>query len=553
MFAHRLHALNFGPVLVREMRAFLRTRAAFFLFFALLLLLGSILLLAWGEVAESAPMEQRALAGRFLFHLIAFFGMCGLGATAALTTATKLTSEREARTFELLRCTGLSIFSILAGKWLSSVLYLLLIVVLLAPVMTVTLQFGGVEPAEMLAVGGIIAVTVVTCGWIGLAFSAWVRRSWLATILVILFLSLHNGVIPAGMLIAEFQFNAPVKHLTFIAAPLFYQGSYVRQVLDSSMVSPVTFMNFFLFHLALTLIAILLAWRGLARREVARPLKNIKTITDAGELRRRRRHFPFYLVDPLRRADPIPDRRNPVLIKESRATAAGRLTVMIRMFYAALIYSLFGGYMVYAGAEAEQLAIASIALILVFLPVFSSTALSREMQEQTLELLLASPLPCRTIVLAQYRLALRLALVLAAGSLFLPAILYLVPATGLHAADLLPVIPIVVAWVAFYAAVALFAGAWFRGSLGAILAGYAAVWGCFLLLPSLADLLVEITAAWERRDEIQEFYLAPIARWITPLPFFGNKIELTLRTLLLLLPAAALLWATSRRLARRRI
>ncbi|MCX7916019.1 MAG: ABC transporter permease, partial [Verrucomicrobiae bacterium] len=75
-------------------------------------------------------------------------------------------------------------------------------------------------------------------------------------------------------------------------------------------------------------------------RRTRPPRPHGKTITDPDELRRRKLRFPFYLIDPMRRKQPIPDWINPVLAKELRSQAFGGGIWLFRAAYACFAVSV---------------------------------------------------------------------------------------------------------------------------------------------------------------------------------------------------------------------
>ena len=544
------HVLNFFPLLVRELKVFLRTRAAFLLFLVLLFGLSGIFIMIFDN--SDIQETHEAYRARALFHAIGFFGMCGFGAVAALTTATRVTAEREQRTFELLRCTGLSTFAIIAGKWLASIGYLVLMFLLLIPVLAMTLQMGGVAPVEMLQAAVIIAVTILYCACVGIAVSTWVRRSWLAIIVVVTLLTLHMALLPLGYILAIDHWLNFDPSVSFLSPTLYYAEQFIDDFGYDEPVIGKPFVQFICSHAVVALGPMLIAGEPLAPRASSHHLTGLTK----EQLLRRRRHFPFYLVDPLRGGRPIGNRQNPVLVKESRASAAGRVTVIIRFFYAAVAFSLLQAALLVDEENPSTLGVLAAGFTLVFLPIYASNGISREHQEQTLDLLLSSPLPTWRIVAAHYRLAIRFSFILAAGTYVFPFVLAVYSIAAHEYLDGLGrSLALCAAWLAFYAAVAVFAGSWFRGNLGAIIAGYVTVWGCFLLLPIATTLIGEIALDWNGREIVEELWLRPIFRWLTPIPFFekAENVQSWTRAQLQLIPAALLVWATSRRLARRRI
>lgn len=91
---------------------------------------------------------------------------------------------------------------------------------------------------------------------------------------------------------------------------------------------------------SITLGAISLVRLGTAPAEPAR--KRETPVEDAAALRARRRRWPYYIVDPSRRSDPVADGANPLVAKELRTNPLFRSGWRWRGFYLGLAVILLG-------------------------------------------------------------------------------------------------------------------------------------------------------------------------------------------------------------------
>jgi hypothetical protein len=73
-------------------------------------------------------------------------------------------------------------FSIIWGKLLSSVSFILLLLLLSVPIFSLVFLFGGIELDQVLEAFLVTAVTAITLGTLGIAFSTWLRRTLPATV-----------------------------------------------------------------------------------------------------------------------------------------------------------------------------------------------------------------------------------------------------------------------------------------------------------------------------------------------------------------------------------
>lgn len=133
------------------------------------------------------------------FVLFAFLSFIQLGLvlfTAPGLTAGSISSEREKQTLPILLTTSQSSFQIISGKLLSSVAFLLLLIVAGLPVYSLVFLFGGISPWDFVKILVFLFVTLLAVGSIGIMFSTLIRRtivSMIATYGTMLFLSVVTG------------------------------------------------------------------------------------------------------------------------------------------------------------------------------------------------------------------------------------------------------------------------------------------------------------------------------------------------------------------------
>ncbi|MBI3894112.1 MAG: cbb3-type cytochrome c oxidase subunit I [Candidatus Wallbacteria bacterium] len=124
--------------------------------------------------------------------------------------------------------------------------------------------------------------------------------------------------------------------------------------------------------------AALVAWIGLSKPESARVMIAPKIIDDAAVLQRRRKRWPYYLIDPLARAHEIKDRQNPVWVKEQRVGFLAKTPVLIRLTYVGMFISLM--LTIYTNLEGTFKAISEVAqwattFIMLLVPILAATGI----------------------------------------------------------------------------------------------------------------------------------------------------------------------------------
>jgi ABC-2 type transport system permease protein len=190
-FAHRVSrfAFQLNPIIIKEMRGQMRGSRAFWTLTGYLVGLG---LLAYGlyrvtlanvnqRFGAGAP-PQSAFIGQTLFSGLAFLEMLFVCFVTPALTAGAISGEVERRTYDTLLVTPLRSANVLWGKMVASLIYVQLLILAAIPLSSVVFLFGGVALRDVIQVIGLLALTAVTYGVLGLFFSALTRRTSQATV-----------------------------------------------------------------------------------------------------------------------------------------------------------------------------------------------------------------------------------------------------------------------------------------------------------------------------------------------------------------------------------
>lgn len=178
-----------NPVLDRELRQRLRGRAAWVALTLYLVALGLILRLVYDVVAHSnngfgvASQAQIASAsGRSIYHWLLFVMLALICFIVPGMTAAAIAGERERQTLVPLQITLLSARSIVLGKLLASLAYVVLLVVAALPFLSVSFLLGGVSAAEVAKGVGMLLVVAIAIASLSLACSSTAKRTQTATV-----------------------------------------------------------------------------------------------------------------------------------------------------------------------------------------------------------------------------------------------------------------------------------------------------------------------------------------------------------------------------------
>jgi ABC-2 type transport system permease protein len=183
----RRTALAFwNPIVAKEYRSRMRTWRSPVAMTVYILLLGGLGWAIFSSMSASAHSAfnqgQAASFGQGLFIYLVLFQMVLLAFITPALTAGAVSSERERQTIDLLFVTKLPSFSILWGKLLASMSFVLLLLLLSVPIFSLVFLFGGIELDQLLAAFLVTAVAALTLGIIGLACSTAFPRTLPATV-----------------------------------------------------------------------------------------------------------------------------------------------------------------------------------------------------------------------------------------------------------------------------------------------------------------------------------------------------------------------------------
>ena len=182
----RIVVALWNPIVAKEYRSRMRTwrsPVAMTVYIVLLGGLGWAIFSAMSASTHSAFNQGQAAGfGQGLFIYLVLFQMVLLAFITPALTAGAISSERERQTIDLLFVTKLPSFSILWGKLLASMSFVLLLLLLSVPIFSLVFLFGGIELDQLAAAFLVTAVAALTLGIIGLACSTAFHRTLPATV-----------------------------------------------------------------------------------------------------------------------------------------------------------------------------------------------------------------------------------------------------------------------------------------------------------------------------------------------------------------------------------
>ena len=175
-----------NPIVAKEYRSRMRTWRSPLAMTIYIVLLGGLGWAVFASMSNSgvgfAMPSSGSNYGQILFTFLILFQVALLAFITPALTAGAISGERERQTIDLLFVTRIPPFSIIWGKLLSSMSFVVLLLLLSIPIFSLVFLFGGIELDQMLYAFLVTGVTALTLGLVGIAFSTLFRRTLAATV-----------------------------------------------------------------------------------------------------------------------------------------------------------------------------------------------------------------------------------------------------------------------------------------------------------------------------------------------------------------------------------
>src|SRR5258708_11233424 len=176
--------MTFAALLTKELSSPLRRERFVWVIIADLLVLG---LLGIGFL-----QRENALGGGYqgfllsqigaqLYALLSFVQLFLIVFIAPAFTSTAINGEKERQTFDLLLCSKLSSFSLLAGKLVAGLTSALLLIAASIPLFSLVFFFGGLAPGQVLSALVVFVMTAIVAGTFSLFCSTLLRPPTVST------------------------------------------------------------------------------------------------------------------------------------------------------------------------------------------------------------------------------------------------------------------------------------------------------------------------------------------------------------------------------------
>jgi ABC-type Na+ efflux pump permease subunit len=183
-----------GPIFTRELVTVPRRGGHHPARVALVGLIGILGITTWQATvgfSRDATLGETAGFGVLLFQIVAFVQLLLTLFFAALSAASAVSQEKDRRTFVLLLLTDMRDYEIVLGKMFGALLPILIQLCIVAPVLSLLLLLGGIDPEQVLQAVLVLLASAVAAGSLGGLVALWREKTYQALALSVLFLVLY--------------------------------------------------------------------------------------------------------------------------------------------------------------------------------------------------------------------------------------------------------------------------------------------------------------------------------------------------------------------------
>jgi ABC-type transport system involved in multi-copper enzyme maturation permease subunit len=178
--------MTFAALLTKELRLRLRRERSIWVIIIYLLVMGLLgfIFLSHQNGYNSTVLSQ---VGGQLYILLSVVQLLLIMFITPAFTSTSINGEKERQTYDLLLCSRLSAFSLVAGKLVAGLANALLLIAASIPLFSLVFFFGGVSPQEFAETMLVFIMTSIVVGTFSLFCSTILHRPQVSTVIAYMF------------------------------------------------------------------------------------------------------------------------------------------------------------------------------------------------------------------------------------------------------------------------------------------------------------------------------------------------------------------------------
>lgn len=219
--------MTFAALLTKELRLRLRRERSIWVIIIYLLVMGLLgfLFLSHQNGYSSDVLSQ---VGGQLYILLSVVQLLLIMFITPAFTSTSINGEKERQTYDLLLCSRLSAFSLVAGKLIAGLANALLLIFASIPLFSLVFFFGGVSPQEFAETMLVFAMTAIVVGTFSLFCSTVLHRPQVSTVIAYMFCVIW--VLSPWLLALLLALTTPITGGPSIFPPLFLWNPIVALI-----------------------------------------------------------------------------------------------------------------------------------------------------------------------------------------------------------------------------------------------------------------------------------------------------------------------------------
>ncbi len=175
-----------NPVALKELRGRMRGARAFVVltvYVGLMSVFAALLYLIYGSSQAATYQSNGSAVGKLIFGGVVAIELFLVCFVSPAFTAGAISGERERQTLNLLRTTLLPARRIVLGKLISSMAYILLLLMAAVPLQSLAFLMGGIVIEEVVVSVWMLMVTALAFSALGIYFSAATQKTLSASVL----------------------------------------------------------------------------------------------------------------------------------------------------------------------------------------------------------------------------------------------------------------------------------------------------------------------------------------------------------------------------------
>jgi ABC-2 type transport system permease protein len=404
----------FGPIFDKELRVSSRMRRNYFLRFAYILLLSVFILSVWygtiGPRSSSSAVyavSRLAQAGRQVIITIAWFQFIACQLIAVVMLSSSISDEVRTGTLSVLMTTPIGGFQIVAGKLLSKLLQLILLLAISLPLLAIVRIFGGVSWDYVVSSVWITLTATLLAGALSFLLSITYRHAYTVILVTMVVYMLFFGALPGlfnmlavkGMSAIDSQATQSLLALT---NPFVAFAASNAKFTQSGMPGFFSWPLHCLLMLAMTAVLVAVSVWRVRQAATAGMSNSTSKLRLVGVLERVLARIFYRAGSQSTDYDVIPVEDPPVVWKEMRKGFIGRSRGEAAMFVLLIGVFLIAAVLLLLSSSRNYLLphyfmYAFYMVVMIRMAVFSAGSITAEKEARTWPVLLATSLENRAI------------------------------------------------------------------------------------------------------------------------------------------------------------